>query len=416
MIASSRPRPAIATRPVYLAAMVRAILAALILAGCAAMPVAVDAGRLADANVHPDASHDAATTDIAVVVDAPDATSDAGPQRRALLLHDFIAGPTPTPTYVRDHLAEIEALPFDGIAIYGRSADLTTDISSSVMRAAPLDPAAVARVLAPVPEIVAGSLRESLMLVLNQRPGDLFDDAAWNVATSNFGVLATALRHVGARGIFFDNEEYGTRWGDYDVATATHTLPESIARARLRGHQAMQAMLDAYPDIVVLTLHGPYISEPRTPIPPFEGPFWMSNELLGAFFAGFVEAGGALATVVDGGEIYSLRVAVDFTATYEFRRRGIASDAIDSALVPPALRSLWPTRVSIAYGLYDRPFRGADMSPAILQATLVPALRTSDRYVWMYAEGITFLLAPGAGGADPAWLAAIETARATTGL
>lgn len=370
------------------------------------MPAEVDAGARADAASPSDAGTDA----------GQDAGRDAGPTRRALLLHDFIAGPTPTPTYLRDHLAEVEALPFDGIAVYARSPDLVTNVSSTVMQAVPLDPTAAGAVLAPLRDVVAGSLSESLVLVLNQRPGDLFDDAAWNVAIANFGVLAALLRGVGVRGIFFDNEEYGARWGDYDPATSAHTLSESIAQARLRGHQAMQAMVDAYPDIVVLTLHGPYISEPRTPIPPFQGPFWMGNELLGAFFGGFVEAADARTTVVDGGELYFLRAAPDFAATYEFRRRGIASDATDSALVPPALRPLWPMRVSIAFGLYDRPSGGADMTPTILEATLAPALRTSDRYVWMYAEGITFMLAPSAGGADPAWLAAISAARASTGL
>ncbi len=370
------------------------------------MPVTVDAGARVDAAIRSDAGTDAGA----------DGGHDSGPARRALLLHDFIAGPTPTPTYLRDHLAEVEALPFDGIAIYARSPDLVTNVSSTVMQAVALDPAAAGAVLAPLRAVVAGSLSESLVLVLNQRPGDLFDDATWNVATANFGVLAALLRDVGVRGIFFDNEEYGTRWGDYDSTMATHTLSESIAQARLRGRQAMQAMVGAYPDIVVLTLHGPYISEPHTPIPPFQGPFWMGNELLGAFFGGFVEGAGARTTVVDGGELYFLRAAADFAATYEFRKRGIASDAIDSALVPPALRPLWPDRVSIAYGLYDRPSGGADMTPAILEASLAPALRTSDRYAWMYVEGITFLLPSGAGGADPAWLAAIASARASTGL
>src|SRR5262245_7664631 len=45
-------------------------------------------------------------------------TGGAPADAKQVLLHDFIAGPTPTPTYVVDNLAYLDTLPFDGLAVH----------------------------------------------------------------------------------------------------------------------------------------------------------------------------------------------------------------------------------------------------------------------------------------------------------
>src|SRR6185503_12872621 len=161
-----------------------------------------------------------------------------------------------------------------------------------------------------------------------------------------------------------------------------------------------------------LTLHGPYVSEPGAP-PALEFPQWQSgNELLGPYFAGFMEGAGDSACVMDGGELYSLRTAAQFDAAYGWCKNSLPSDAVNCAFIPSALRTVWPDRVSISYGVYDCPFWGNSMDPTVLRTTIKNALNRADRYVWFYSEAATYLLPPAAGGAPAAWVDAIRLGRA----
>ena len=87
---------------------------------------------------------------------------------------------------------------------------------------------------------------------------------------------------------------------------------------------------------------------------------------------------------------------------------------MDCAFIPPALRAVWPGKVGIAYGDYDTPSGGKDMNPAILEQVMTYSLTRSDRYVWMYPEQRTFLLAPADGGASQDWIDAVAKAKAAS--
>jgi hypothetical protein len=328
-----------------------------------------------------------------------------------LILHDWHGkSPASTPSFVRDHLEFLETQPFDGLALYLRSPDLSLNVTTSVMSREPLAYEKIAEVLKPVAGLPFKTLGHNFAAVLTLRTPDLFDD--WSVVLQNFGFLARASREAGLKGIYFDNENYEVRWADYPtgVAHPRKTLAEYQAQARLRGKQVMRALTAAHPDITVLTLHGPYISEPKAPSPLF--PSWhLSNRLLGPFFAGFVEGAGDGATVVDGGELYHLRTADEFRRSHDWRKNALASDQVDCAYLPKAVRARWADRVEIAFGLYDRPFGGREMDPAILKRILAHALRQADRYVWLYVEGPTFLRPPAEGGADADWVGAVRQGR-----
>lgn len=329
----------------------------------------------------------------------------------ALILQDWFGkSPASTPTYVRDNLKFLESQPFDGLAIYVRSPDLSVNVTTAVLSDTALTLEAITDVLRPIARIQFKTLKHNFAAVLGLRPPDVFDD--WTVVARNFGFLARAAREAGLKGVYFDNENYGVKWANYPkgVAYPAKTLAEYQAQARLRGRQVMEAMAAGFPDIVVLTLHGPYVSEPKAPSPLF--PSWQnSNRLLGPFFAGFVEGAGDRAVCVDGGELYHLRKEEDFRRSYEWRRNAFASDQVDCAYVPPAARAKWAGRVEVAFGVYDRPFGGQPMDAPTLKSVLTHALRRTDRYVWLYIEGPTLLAPPERGGADAGWVQAIREGR-----
>jgi len=333
------------------------------------------------------------------------------PTRRSppfLILHDcFGDNPAPTPSYIRDHRNFLESQPFDGLAVYLRKPDLTSNVSAAVLGRQPVSAASMIDVLAPLRGLALENLTENFAAVVGGCPPDFVED--WSAPIANFSRLARAARETGLRGVLIDNESYGTPWANYPrgVLFKSKPLREYQDQARLRGRQVMEAMVSEFPGITVILLHGPYLSEPTAPAPLF--PAWQSsNELLGPFFAGFVEGAGALATVVDGGELYHLRTEEQFRMSFEWRKRVFPSAGLDCAFVPAALRVPWEARVSVGFGIIDRPFHGQRMDPGILATTLARALGRTDGYVWLYVEGPTFLRPHDQGGASDEWVEAVR--------
>jgi hypothetical protein len=332
------------------------------------------------------------------------------PVRPRLLLHDwFGTSPAATLSFIRDNLAYLDGLPFDGLAVYMRRPDLSDNITLSVVSDQPLGAARIADVLAPIAGLRFRSLLWNFAAVIARSPPDFFDD--WSIVVRNFADLAGSARAAGLRGIYFDNENYFAPWAKYPdgVKYKTKTLREYQDQAFLRGRQAMEAMAAQFPGVAVITLNGPYISEPKAPAPLFpqvQG----SNQLLGPLFVGFFAGVGA-GRCVDGGELYILRTPEEFDAAYQWRKRTIASPEVDCAFIPRDLRASWG-KVSVGFGVYDRPFAGRAMDPGILRATLTNALRRADDFVWLYVEGSTFLRPPDKGGAGADWVDAVRQARA----
>lgn len=329
-----------------------------------------------------------------------------------LLLHDWYEkSPVSTPAFIRENREFLDALPFNGIAIYLRSPDHSLNVTPSILSDKMMGYTEIAEVLAPLKGVAFRRLTENFAAVVGGRPPDFMDD--WSAPIVNFAHLARAARQAGLKGIYFDNETYYAPWADYPkgVRHPEKSLAEYQEQARLRGREVMRAMVAAYPEITVILLHGPYVSEPRAPAPLFPQ-LQSSNELHGPFFAGFVEGAGDRARVVDGGELYHLRTEEQFERSYAWRKKTLPSGEVDCAFLPAALRPTWADRVSVGFGVYDRPFKGNPMTPDVLETTLSRALRRSDRYVWLYVEGPTFLKRSEEGGAPAEWVEAVRRAKA----
>ena len=315
---------------------------------------------------------------------------------------------------VLDHLA---TLPFDGIVVTAlptwnlmdpewtwTEAELDEqfqDVGNRIRTAAP-------------------QLQQNLFGVVIEDPGDVFDDAAWTQAVGNWRTAAAAARSAGFAGFYFDVEEYGDPWlnfpEDYDAPTAD--LAAYREQTRLRGRQVMEAVSAEWPDALVLFTFGPWLSEPETPaeVILFQAADADEYELLGPLFVGFLEGAGPDNLVVDGGEVYQYRTPEDFGLAYEWREVGIASDDVDSAFIPEALRPDWGAHVSNGFGVYNIAWqadRGYDMDPAIMETTLANALRRADDLVWFYTEefedGVGNWYVP--GSMPEAWFDAVRAAR-----
>jgi len=338
-------------------------------------------------------------------------TPPGGAAGACLLLHDWGGkSPAATPSFIRDNRAFLDSLPFDGIAVYVRNPDGSDNVTTTAMTNQRLSYVAITKVLAPLKGMQFATVTQNFAAVFSGRPPDFFND--WTIIVQNFSDLARASREAGLKGIYFDNENHLANWAHYPdgVEHPSKTLREYQEQARHRGKQTMEAMVAQFPDIIVISLHGPYLSEPKAPPPLF--PQWQTtNQLMGPFFCGFVEGAGKRATCVDGGKLYNLRAPKEFQESYDWRKSAIASDRVNSAFIPNLLRPLWSMKVSVGFGIYDQPYERFDMLPDILRSTIANAIRQTDRYVWLHVDGLTFLRPSRSGGASDAWVDAVRQGR-----
>jgi hypothetical protein len=284
------------------------------------------------------------------------------------------------PEYIRDHFAHIETLPFDGLTI-------STTAGSAIMSGETRSYAEIASDFAPLNGLSFTRMKHNFALVNVDRPADFFGD--WAVTIENFRMLAKVLKEKGIEGIFFDNEEYRRPLFNYpeDCNDRSKSLQEYQDQARLRGRQIMETMAAEYPEIVFMAFHGPYSSCSGTPDNVRRGQTnWRLEELRGPFSVGLIEGMASRSRFVDGGEVYAYRTVDDFQVSYDFRKYRIASSETDCPFISNFLRPAWPLKVSIAFGVYNYPFAGQAMTPAILRTTLERALTRCDDYVWLYFE------------------------------
>ncbi len=326
-----------------------------------------------------------------------------------LILHGH-SPVVPDPEFVASNKDYLDTLPFDGTTVYVRQRG-GTNVSFNVMENTPMSYSQIEAVLRPLSGLRFKSLTKNFAIAFSNRCADFFDD--WSTCIDNMANFAKASKDAGFTGIFFDNESYKTSWPNYpnDVAyAATYSLVQYQQQARLRGQQMMEAMVREWPDMVIIHAHGPYVSEPDSPSPPFRK-LQSYNELLGPFFVGMVEGAGSPAQVVDGGELYALRAETEFTTAYNWRKYGIASHETNSSFIPEDLRGAWHERARLAYAVYSQSFRGRSMNPSVMRPTLKHALRSSDGWTWFYQTPLTFYRSPETGGASRAWHDAVWGAR-----
>lgn len=301
-----------------------------------------------------------------------------------LILHNWPGGGAISPQYVKDNLTWLETNRefLDGVAVIFNG-------SGEVMTNQPTTYETYMVALAPLKNLPATKLKTNFALVFNNKPADVFDD--WTIARQNWKNLAKAVKDTGLAGIMFDNEEYFEFWGDWPEYSKykEKTLNEYQLQTMLRGKQIMEVIVSQFPDIDVMFLHGPYISEPKSVGKVYALPDY--NELKGPFFSGFMQGKGTTATLIDGGEIYNLRTVDQFNKAYEWQKNGMSSDETNSAFVPPQLRPIWKRDLSVAYGIYNKPEPSEVWTPAVYQSTLMNALNRADDYVWLYTDDESFI-------------------------
>lgn len=303
----------------------------------------------------------------------------------------------PDAAYVRQHVAEMEKIPFDGIVIRLNSPNkyryprefgwcAWTNIRFNAYDWQPA--------IEQIKSIPFKRFTDNF-LQLTIYPGDVDWFAPdWSNVANNCGVLARIAKQSGCKGIMLDPEQYATEIWHYAGMPETwrkgHTFQEYRAKVRERGKEWMRAINAEYPDITILSLYGPY------------GPLWMSgghidkdpeSQLYGLmrdFWDGVLEVAAPGTIIVDGFES-----SYGFTDLKKFQSgrkvmlqqtKGIYSDPKKFEQHVRAGFGIWAD-----WNLKEEPFSLTELDknhfpPDKLRQSLAYALQTSDEYVWVYTE------------------------------
>ncbi|MGL4609772.1 MAG: hypothetical protein ACRCYY_08825 [Trueperaceae bacterium] len=251
-------------------------------------------------------------------------------------------------------------------------------------------------------ELPKGITKEVYIEVVMDRPGDLLDDRAWTTVATNFMNLSKAaveLNNTGDynfKGIVVDNEDYLGNIFNCDDYNATSNCQNYKDRMFQRGKDIMRAVLEVWPQIVVMHMHGPYTSDCERPsyiagvgVPCFD--------LKGSFFAGMVqvvsETPGAH-PLLNGGQDYILYSSNDFQKHYDYMK---AMGEKNFDFIPRDLRSVWDTHVDTSFMVYNRKIvrsaSGQSSYPDYKEDELeTPRVQlqnarcVADSIVWFYIE------------------------------
>jgi hypothetical protein len=324
----------------------------------------------------------------------------------------------PNPAFMRAHMAQLEASPFDGCVYH-----VGGDMGGGQMGAFTWNawgkktfPASeLAEDLANLQATRFGRFNRNFLRFSNS-PGDIdwFDDYA--SVLSNLRLAASVARRGGTTGIFLDTENYKGKIFAYPAQRhrKTRSFAAYKAQARKRGGEVMRALEAGYPGLTVfLTVAGTHaaIQERGEPIAPDKGNYG----LLPAFVDGMISAASVNAVIVDGmGAAFPVRVPADVDPYLEPHQwvRAASSNPAKYGRVVSRSFGIW-----LDFDSQKKPWhadgRGPNYrTPQNFGATVRRALELADDYVWIYSEQPRWWTAAGGRDRLPApWVEAVRSAR-----
>ena len=209
-------------------------------------------------------------------------------------------------------------------------------------------------------------------------------DPGFDAVINNWKVAAEYCKAAGMRGFLFDDERYYGRdlWSYEDLKYKdTTTAEEYYDIVFERGAQIMRAVNTVYPDIHILSVHGP--TQPLLLTGGRQAD--RHYEMIRAFFDGLLSECTGDAAIIDGsGRSY------EYKRLWQFERAaGRFRDMRQYSRVPDK----WDRHAQIGFpifigshGFSTDDFSANYYSPEELTTALGAALEHADEYVWIYSH------------------------------
>lgn len=300
----------------------------------------------------------------------------------------------PQPSYVADHIRDMEKRPFDGLIMRVSAIGgvfLRDKIDEN-------DPALVKEFSA-LPKIAWDKFTDNFICMYSASTMDWFSDADWESVLQRARLCARAAKLGHCKGVCFDYEPYGDNPWQYSSQKQAKqkSFEEYAAQVRKRGGQFMDAMQAEYPGLVMHTffqfsLFPQIATEPDEAMRTKE----LSQEgygLLPYFINGLVDTAGPDVILTDGNEpSYYYQDPLSYFRVYHTIHQTVLG------LVAPENHRKYRAQMQCAQALYvDYVFKyWPNGTPALYMTpqeratwwehNVYYALESSDCYVWLYSE------------------------------
>lgn len=299
----------------------------------------------------------------------------------------------PTTAYVREHVRDMEKLPFDGVVIKVMSspAEHGDPLGWQVASGKKFEPPQYEHAIADLRATKFARLTDNFVQVIFA-PGIGWFDSDWSSLAHNAACLARVAKLGRCKGIMLDCEDYGSGIWCYDRLKArdkaSHSYEDYAKQVRQRGIEFVRALNKEFPDLTLLCLIGPSLNYVNL------HPESERYGLMFYFFEGMWEAASPDTLIVDG-----------FEAAYGYRKRGWFDFARNEILTYARMAArdrqaydkhiragigIWADNNSSNQGWHPEDFSKNYFSPAGFRASLAYGLEASDGYVWVYSERLNW--------------------------
>ena len=255
---------------------------------------------------------------------------------------------------------------------------------------------------------------------IGANPGniDWFDDEGWRRIVEHWRIAAWLAKQSGLKGLLFDPEPYTPPHSQFSYATQPqrnqHTFNEYAVKARQRGRQVMQAIVEEYPGITIFCYFMNSVcataagrADPRPALAA------QGYGLYPAMIDGWLDAVPPTVTLVDGCESAYL-----YNSRQQFLESATQIKGSCQELVSPENRAKYRAQVQVSFGIYLDAYWNPKDSPwyidgqggprvARLRANTSAALAAADEYVWVYGERFRWWPTPNQGVRPETWAEAL---------
>ena len=300
-----------------------------------------------------------------------------------------------TPQYLRDHIQEMERIPFDGTILTTKVQHAGEEVTFE-WQAWSNDAFAWEEFLPSLGALKATkttTLRHNFVR-FNTTPGDVdwFDD--YDVIINNARLVARYAKQGGLEGICFDIEQYNSPLFHYPQQKyhETKSFDDYAFQCRKRGRQVMQVFKEEFPDVVILLMFGhclPYVQSRDA-----GGLETAGYGLLAPFLDGLVVRCPPTAKIVDG---YELAYPYKTKAQFVEGRRIMKELAPSVSKFPDVVKrveqagfGIWMDYNSGNLGWHPEDFSKNHFSLQEFEQSVRAALEVCDEYVWVYTERLNW--------------------------
>lgn len=293
---------------------------------------------------------------------------------------------TPPPDFVKEHIREMEKVPFDGLVL-----DLTTRVvkngfsRSFGWNCCSSEPIELRDYSDSVTALRDTEFRRFTdnFLRFNVTPGNVdWFDKSFSSVLANASLAAKIAKSCNLKGILFDVEHYEGNPFNFlsRPERSSHNFLEYRAQVEKCGRDFMSALTQEYPGINILLTYGYHLAGRGGGKPE-------SNEyaLLSSFLDGMRKAASPGSLIIDGWEFsYGYKMDDQFKAARDLIYKEAGERPVtDRAGSWQCGFGIWLDNRQVWHG---NDFAGNYFTPEEFLASLRFGMKYADRYVWIYSQ------------------------------